>query len=159
MNKFLDLLRSIFISIEFLSILISINIQIFFPSTFNRISILIQEHLVSNLILLFSVYVALILASNYLLKEILFPSKDSNILVKWPLYPSLKTRCLLLMSYPILGLIISTLLISYKTEIDKERLSFFLFITILPSISGIFSSYIAYINIKEILIRYSNNGD
>lgn len=159
MNKIGDFFRAIFISIEFVLILFLINIKIFFNSIVIKMSYPIQKLIDSNFIIIFTIYIPLILASHYLLKDILFRPKNSKILIEWPLYPSLKMRCLILILYPVAGLIISIILLIFQEEINLQNIPFLLFITIIPSISGIISSYIAHIELNEILIRYTNNGD
>lgn len=91
-RKINDFLKMIFISPEFLVILVCAAVYIYWPSIYETISIWLAES--DKWIYLLGLLGGGLMYSIYLSKEILFPSSGSNnkILINWPDYGLLKSR-------------------------------------------------------------------
>ncbi len=146
----IDILRFVFISPEFLGIIIAVAVYIYKKNLFTIFGSEISSNPTLTGILITAIFSILMGIFKYG-KDILLPKENSKILIQWDGYRNLRNRVYFAMFLGIaafLGCLFSYLL---RANINNSLLGFIFIIAIILALISLFTMVLASWKIREII--------
>ena len=156
MKRLSNILRTIFISPEFIALFLIYILLLYFPSKFDEIgeSFIKPNEYIKYIAFLPTLFTGIIFTN--IIKSILLPEEKNKALYQWENYILLRDRVIIGVLISILCSVSCVLIFLFQNNIEKKYSAFVLISSIV--ISGIctFTMYFASIVIREILILTDN---
>lgn len=152
MKRLLNIIRTFFISPEFIALLVVYILFLYFPTTFENIgkSFINPNEYIKYIALLPMAFTGIIF--THIIKSILFPEEKRKALYEWQDYFLLRDRVMIGAIISILCSVSCILIFLFQASVESKYVALIFISSILISSISVFTMFLATIAIREILI-------